>query len=251
MAVKRTFDAAFLNRVANHPDVRPWIGGTGELDLSAVVAAPRNFALVTPAGGWVLAMHEPGTYELHTLMLPQGRGREHFRAGAEGLRYMFAATDAREIVTRVPVNNRAAVFSARYFGFRERFRRKDAWRGSDGVAHDVSFQALTLEDWYVRDSGCLEAGEVFHAQIEVAKAACGSALPDHPEDFAHDQAAGAAALMIGAGNSRKGVWFYNRWAALAGYAPIAVLSETPLVIDAGANVIVEVREGRMEVLQCP
>jgi len=244
-------DAPFLNFVANHPEVRPWIGGEGPLDLGPVLSDAGNVALTFDAGGWVFVRHEAGVYELHTLILPEGRGRRAREAWREAERYIFARTDAREIVTRVPANNRGADLAARMCGFRERFRRQRAFRTPEGVLVDVSYRALTIDDWAGRDLEALKAGEVFHAQIEVAKAVADSALPDHPEDAAHDQAAGAACLMIAAGNARKGAWFYNRWARLAGYPGVRIVTENPLAIDVGAGVMVEVSEGKMEVIRCP
>ena len=40
-----TKDAAVINHYANHPDIRPVIGGDGELDLSNAIYDPQ-FALV-------------------------------------------------------------------------------------------------------------------------------------------------------------------------------------------------------------
>ena len=249
--IRRTLEARFLNEVANHPDVREGLGGAGPLDLTAIVSDPSNVALETEHGGWVLVRHEPGVYELHTLFLKEGRGLAHFTAGSEGLAYMFAATDAREIVTRVPDFNCAAKMSSRAFHFRERFRRENAWTDARGETCGISYRVLDIDTWCAHSAPALRAGEWFHEKIEAAKVAFSSSLPDHPEDKAHDRAAGAAVLMIKAGNLGKGVWFYNRWARLAGYAPITVLSQTPAIIDVGVGVIVEVREGGMEVIKCP
>jgi hypothetical protein len=249
--IRRTLDARRLNAVANHPDVRPWIGGAGALDLQPLVGDPANVAIEAEHGGWVFVKHEPGTYELHTLFAPEGRGRRCLAAWREAERFMFTATDAREIVTRVPAHNAGADFAARLCGFAERFRRRDAFLTPDGGLVDVSYQARTIDDWWPRDPEALKAGEVFHAQIECAKVEADSALPDHPEDAAHDRAAGAACLMIAARNPRKGAWFYNRWARLAGYPPIAIVGEAPLVIDVGAGVIVQVIDETMEAIRCP
>lgn len=249
--MKRTLDAAFLNTVANHPDVRRWLGGFGVLDLSEIIANPANIALQCEHGGWVLVKQDAGTYDLHTLFMKSGRGRYYFEASGHCLDYLFTASDAREIVTRVPSLNRGAGFAADRCGFVERFARKNAWTGATGETCDVSYRALEIDHWVAMSAAVLPQGQWFHAEIEAAKVAFNSDLPDHPEDPSHDRAAGAAVMMIRAGNVRKGVWFYNRWARLAGYPPITLVSEFPVVIDIGAGVIVEVRHATMEVLQCP
>jgi len=247
MLVRRTLNPTFLNTVANHPQVRPMVGGEGPLDLSALIADPANIALEAEHGGWVLARHEPGIYELHTLFTPAGRGRACRQAARAMLAYVFTATDAREIVTRVPAHNRGAAFAAALFGFEERFSRENAFRTSAGETVSVSYQALSLDRWIAGSPDVLGQGHWFHAKLEGAKA--GSALPTHADDPAHDRAVGAAILMIRAGNPRKGVWAYNRWARLAGYAPIALITENPLVIDV-RDAVIEVRDGAMEVLLC-
>ena len=243
--VRRTLDAGLLNTVANHPEVRPAIGGAGEIDLSAVIGDPGNIALEAEHGGWVLHRHEPGTYELHTLFLPEGRGRGYFAAAAEALDFMFAASDAREIVTRVPVDATSGRPGRRLVGFVERFRRETAWEGREAV----SYQALDIDGWCARSASGLAAGRAFHDELELAKGLAGSARPAHPDDPAHDRAAGAAVLMARAGQARKAVWFYNRWARLAGYLAISLLNEAPVTIDV-VDAVVGVRDGTMEVLKC-
>ena len=63
---------------------------------------------------------------------PAGRGRACLAAWGEAVRYVFCATDAREIVTRVPAGNAGAGFAARVCGFRERFTRERAFRTAEG-----------------------------------------------------------------------------------------------------------------------
>jgi len=244
-------DPRFLTWVANEPDVRPWIGGEGPIDLAPLISDARNYAMRAEAGGWMFVRHEPGTYELHTLFTGRGDPRGRLEAWTEAARYMWVATDAREIVTRVPRHNRAARYAARHCKFATRFERKSSFRTDAGELVDVAYMGLSIDDWWGDDVDALRAGETFHAALEAAKREAGSHLPDHPPDDTHDQAAGAACLMIAAGNPRKAAWFYNRWAALAGYPPIAILSEAPLVIDVGAGVVVQVLHGQMEVIRCP
>jgi hypothetical protein len=158
---------------------------------------------------------------------------------------MFAATDCLEIVTKVPVTNRPADMMARRVGFREAFRRPGAWE--DGS--DIAYFALTLDDWRAKDEAALSEGRAFHAMLEAAKISAGSEGPTHPDDDAHDRAAGAAMMMARAGNYRKAVWSYCRWARFAGYQPIELVSEAPPVIDV-QDALLTVQGGIVEVLTC-
>jgi hypothetical protein len=253
--LRRTLDPSFLNRVVNDASVRPWVtlGGAGALDVSPLVASPANIALVGDHGGFILERHEPGVYELHTQFLPAGRGPAVYEAAAEGLRHMMAATDCSEIVTRVPACNRAAEAGARRGGFRPIFTRDNAWTGPDGSPCAVTYYRLDVDDWREQDPTLPAVGEWFHQQLDAAMDAGKVARPPHPEDPAHDRAAGASVLMLKAGNAAKGVYTYNKWARLAGYSPIRLLSLNPVVVDlsdGGITVVVEVRNGEMEFLLC-
>lgn len=238
-------DATHLNMVANDPEVRPHIGGEGQLDLSDVLADPRNVALQNEHGGVVFLKQEDGRYELHTMFLRSGRGRQILEFASTSFRYMFTATDCTEIVTRVPEPNKAADSAARRTGFRPIFERRAAW--ADGSA--VRYFWLPFEDWRAQDDTLVAEGHAFHELVEQAKREKGSELPTHPDDEAHDRAAGAAFLMAKAGQPRKAVSTYNRWASLAGYAPLALLSESPPIIDI-QDAVLGLRNGALEVLLC-
>lgn len=243
--MNRTMDATFLNHVANHPDVRPHVGGVGVLALQEKVANPNNIALVDEHGGFLFEKVDVGLYELHTMYLPEGRGAHVLEASALAARYMFAHTDAVELITKLPVTNRRADFMVRRCGFRKLYERKGAW--VDGS--DVLFFGLDLEAWRQRDDRALFAGREFHVMLEAAKDAVASKLDRHPIDPAHDRVVGAAVLMIRAGQVRKGVWSYNRWASVAGYQQIRLLSDIPPVVDV-VDAVVTVTDGKMEILLC-
>lgn len=243
--LRRTLDATFLNRVANDPSVRPHVGGVGELDLREQVARLANHALTNASGGFLFEYHEPGRYELHTLFLPAGRGASVLRAAAEAFRYMFTRTDCVEIVTKVPASNAPADFMARRAGLQPIFQREAAW--ADGST--VTFFALSLDGWQARDPELVKAGRAFHDMLDDAKREAGSDHPSHPEDEAHNRAVGAASLMAQAGQHRKAVWSYNRWARFAGYQAIELLSDLPPVIDV-RDAIITVAAGGLEVVQC-
>lgn len=238
-------DATFLNEVANHPAVRPMLGGDGVLDLSTLLANPLNVALQNEHGGFLFCKQDEGRYDLHTLFLRSGRGNALLKAAAFAARYMFTRTDCTEIVTRCPEPNKAADFMVRRCGFRPLFERAGAW--ADGSS--IRYFWLSFEDWRAQDAVIAQEGHAFHELIETAKHEAASALPVHPDDDAHDRAAGAAVLMAKAGQARKAAWSYNRWAALAGYAPVALLSETPPILDI-QDAVLGIRDGALEVLLC-
>lgn len=249
MTIRRTFDPAFLNTVVNHAEVRPWLGGDGEIDVSAVVADPQNFALVNDHGGWIVARLDAGLYEAHSQFLPEGRSPALIDDMKEAIAFMFTATDCVELVTRCPDNNKPALGLARAAGFRESFRREECWPVKNDKPCGVSFQSMPFDRWRANDERTLEAGRWFHDRLEAEKIKAGSELDVHSDDEAHDRAVGAAVLMIKAGNPLKGVFTYNRWAKFAGYAPITMIGEHPPTFDI-VDAIVALKGEDMEVLQC-
>ena len=243
--IERSFDATFFNEVANHPDVRPWLGGTHAIDLTPTLADPNNYALRCEGGGFVLHRHEPGIYEVHSQFLPGAR-RHTRTAMRAGFRYMFERTDAARIVTKCPKGNRGAGALANAAGFRHLFRREAAW--DDGGA--VDYLALDIDDWALARPEHAADGKLFHDAIETAKEASGSRLTVHGHDEPHERVVGAVWRLVRAGNAAKGVALYNRWARLAGYAPINLISEHPATVDVIDAVVALSPDLTMEVLLC-
>lgn len=244
--IRRSFTATLLNLVANDPEVRPWLGGAnpGEaIDLTEAVANTNNITLEGAGGGFFLQLLTPGTYELHTIFAKAARGKPMVEAARQMFRYVFAQTEALEILTKCPDNNDGARWLSSAMGFRERFRREDSWAPGVGI----SYRVLSIDDWFIRDREALRAGKEFHEILQAARVA--EAMPtqfsDHADDEAHDRAAGAALLMARSGQTAKAVVFYNRWALFAGYLPIEIVG--PGVVDI-QDAIVAVQGERPEVL---
>lgn len=99
--ISRSFDADRINELVNHPTIRPFIGpGEQSIDISLNVADRQNFFLLGPYGGFAYYWTAPKTYEIHTFILPEGRGREAYRLARESLDFM-KATGALHLWTRV------------------------------------------------------------------------------------------------------------------------------------------------------
>lgn len=85
----RSFDTARINEVINHPEVRPYVGAVsyGYVDMAPVVAKQEDWFLMGDHGGFLLSWSAPGVREIHTFVLPEGRGRWAAKARAEMLGY--------------------------------------------------------------------------------------------------------------------------------------------------------------------
>lgn len=237
----RTLNGSFLTTVANHPEVRPWLGGKGALDLRQLIASPDNIALQCETGGIVFDRIAEMTVEAHSMFLPEGRGEIAANFLKEALRYIFTATDCFEVLTRVPDGNKAADGFARMAGVREIYRLEhDPKLGGNAV----SVRSLNLDRWRAMDEQCLREGLAFHKLLEASGEHDG-----HPDEEAHDRAVGASIMMFRAGNTTKAVWAYNRWAALAGYEPVSLVSSSPVIVSMGKTSMAML-DGRIEVMQC-
>lgn len=246
--VSREFSADTINRVCNHPDVRQWLGGSGPLDLSPLVADLRNVLLMGQGGGVLFQWLEPGLYEAHTQFVPEYRGKEAVQNVRDALRWMFTKTDAVEIVTKVPEPNKSALGLVRAIHGQKLFDRADAWPTENGPLA-VSFYGLSLMSWAGAAPDIAASGHWFHEKLETAKATTAGALPSHGDDAAHDQYVGATVEMIAAGQVDKALAFYNRWARFSGYGPISAIALNPLVIDIG-DALLAVRGADFDVLLC-
>jgi hypothetical protein len=238
--IEQARGAERLNAIANHPAVRPWVSATPEqeLDLSVTIADPQNVALVGEHGAMLFAFLQQGLYEAHTMVLPEGRGGWALDFVQDCLKLMFCATGAMELMTRVPKGNLAARALARSIHGVYCFTNPAGW-ARDGKAIPADVFSLTIHDW-LRTSPLLEKrGAWFHRRLEEEFAAAGARELAHPDDAVHDRYVGAAVEMLFGGQLDKAVIFYNRWASMAGYVPISIISRAPVTIDIGSALIIK------------
>lgn len=235
--ITETRNATFLNKVANDPDVRPWLLGEGELDLGPLLADPANYGLQCEAGGFVLTGLGSGAYEVHSVFLP-GMGTKPVKAMREAQEWMFTRTDCCSIVSKVPADNKRAKGFAIIGGLRTLFERDIEGMGK------IEFVELSLMRWAMDNAGLEKHGERYHSLVEPL------GLGEHPHDAAHERAVGAALLMFENGQPQKGEAFYNLWARFAGYPGIGLLKLDPVTVDTGGGVICAVNAGGLEIATC-
>lgn len=233
----RSFGPDFFNAIANHPEVKPWMGfhSSVTIDYTFIVDNAANYCFLTPCktGGYMLVNQGQGHYVAHTLAMPSARGKPMYRLMQEAFQFMFLETDCIEISTMVPDQNVPALKWAELARFRPTFRREQhPLCLIDDLPSNCQFFIQTYEDWVERSIPAKQEGHAFH---ELLEAHLGH--ENHPEDLVHDRYVGAAVLGCKAGNPLKAISRYNRWAKLAGYEPATILNLTPLLLNIGSGVL--------------
>ena len=101
--LERSFATLAINSLVNHPEIRPFVGGDGklQLDMTDSIDNDRNVFLMGEHGGFIGVWSGPGVYEVHTLIRPEGRGRWAINAGREAIRTMQREHGATHLWTRV------------------------------------------------------------------------------------------------------------------------------------------------------
>lgn len=226
--IDRHLDAEQLNEVLNHPDVYPWVHGLteGYLDASVAVADRRNVLLMGEYGGIIFHFHQPGLYEAHTQVLPEGRGPWCQLMTHDALHWMFTRTDCIEVVTRVPKGNLAARALTKGSGLTPRFVNPQGWAINGRIVPAEVF-GLTIQEWIKTAPGLAEKGRVIRDRLLYGKPAVDIGFDDE-QNCRH---LAAAFDMISGGQPEKGVVFFNRWAALTDQPPISMVSRKPMAFD--------------------
>jgi hypothetical protein len=218
----RDFNADFLNKVANDPAVKGGARLNGMTDLSHL-ATIDNVILSYETGCFLLINKGAGIYEVHTLALKEGRGKILRKNIALAMEYMFFQTDCVKLITTAYKDNAASLALS------------EAYFSAKGETADFVYYSLDYLDWVTKCESARKVGDEFHSGVKT----------NHDEDTTHDCHVGGAILLLKNGNVGKGLEMYNAWAVMSGYALIAVLSVTPLIMQIGEmNLIYQ--EGALE-----
>lgn len=251
----RELDANHINQVLNHPEVREWVANDtdGVIDLTPAVSDQRNVLLMGEHGGCFFAQIQAGVYEVHTQVLPSGRGKWTRLLTEACARFMFTQTDAYEIVTRIPQPHVAARTAAQQQGMKLEFTRPGEVVFKNQRC-DVDIYSFRLQDWAADARGMYSQGQWLHERMEQEAQRLGITIPTHEPDPNHNQYVGVAIEMAFGGQYLKAVNFYNRWVSLVRSSRsgklqhISLVCVNPLVIrfDIG---LMKFANGDIEVIQ--
>jgi hypothetical protein len=230
MIIERATSADRINAILNHPAVRPDVAdlAAGRIDMTNKIVGTDNVCLVGRYGAFFCFKYFAGSYEVHTQILPEGRGVWAKEFAVAGAHYMFTATDCVEILTRVPEGHVAASVLTRSMGFKLQFTTPPEclFRGK---RVPCAIYALTIQDWAMSVSE--EAGAEFHEWLNSQV----TAGEPHQPDPDHNRIVGISLDMIRAGQVSKGVVWFNRHAAACRHEGVSLLSLDPprVRFDAG------------------
>ena len=224
--IEQTKDAGWLNGVVNHPEVyRDLAYADGPIDVTENVKSDRNVLLRGACGGMLFIASVPGQYEVHTAILPEGRGPWAGDFIKTCLSWMFVNTDAFDIATRVPEGHIAAKAATLRSGARFEFTTNPGsmWRGKMTPMHTYS---LFIKDWLARADELDSLGVWVHERMKEEAHRLGISNPPHEhEDDMHYRVVAACFLMAQSGFLPKGVSIYNRWAVLARHSLVYMMDE--------------------------
>lgn len=241
--IGRERHAKRLNRIANHPDILPWVQGPhpAPLDFSDAIQDPRNVLLMSQHGGLLFSQLSPGIYEVHTMVLPEGRGEWALMLAKACLHWMFTRTDAMEVVTKCPRGNVAAHALARAAGMREAFDTQPIWPLREKIV-PCKVYSLTIQDWMAAAPGLEDRGRWVKRRlgwegIDLTSKPSPGALRYH----------GLAFEMFLSGQVHKGVLLLARWSMLCGLHVPEVVSERPASIAFQGGIVIVRDDGEFYV----
>ena len=254
--MRRSYDAAEINPILNHPSVFPHIAvlGMTEIDVSPILADPHNVLLVGAGGGIFFVRIDACLYEVHTNFLKPDRASLSTEGPyirnfcLEAYRFMFTHTDCLELNTKIPAHNRVGAL-APLIGWQKEFERKACWPSVNDGMVDCAFYSIRYEDWLRKTPGLMETGRWFHERMREECARLGHPEERHADEDCHDLTVGACIETIMGGQLEKAIICYNKWARFAGYGAIALVSRSPLLIDIG-DALIHVLDNDFRVIKC-
>ena len=251
-ALRRSFDAADINPILNDPDVFPFISvpGIERIDAAPLLENTQNILLMADGGGVLFVFKDPTRYEVHTNFLKAYRGAYAVKASLDAYHWMFTHTDCLELWTQVPEFNKAATRFCDLVGATLEFKRTNIWPTHEGNV-DLQFWSMKYDSWVRSTPDLAISGADFHKHLAQEFYRFGVTEPHHSDEECHDRQVGACLEMIYGGQPEKAVILYNRWARIASYAQIMLVSTRPLILDIGDAILqVSPEKQTFKVLKC-
>lgn len=247
ITVDQNRDLEWFNTLLNHAEIYPTMKddrspAPGALSVAPLMSNYENLFLKVhaddkPVGGFILVYKGLGIYEVHTMLLPEGRGAPGIRAGRLGEEWMFRNTNALELTSYAWDTSPQTVMFAKLCGFKQAGRRP--WPATvGGKTVFADYLSITLREWVRNAWGDFSlCGAIFQEEL------CAEMKRPLPAvDPYHNGIFGIALSMMMSGQPAKACLVHNEWAAANGFTPIEYLGQRSgwHLLKIGATAIIEI-----------
>lgn len=243
--VWREYSSDRINYIMNHPSCRPFVASKttkGDLDVTKWVDNEKNFLLMGEHGCLMLAYLQPGVYEVHTQILPQGRGEWAKKFVLSAQHWMFTRTDMYEVLSRADRSRSRVKAFALSTGLTHQFTRPTGALNDHNEPVDI--YGLRIQDWLNNAPNLEDIGLWLHEFFAREMGRLRPEIPLHDvDDPNHNRHAGAALAMILNGQHQKGICLYNRWLSISRHYQggklcfLKLLSDDPLAVEIDIGVM--------------
>lgn len=145
-------DIDFVDRVLRDESVYPWISDDGSVSAGAFTTKPFFYnpsVYVLSPNQWSVFIFLPVNsccFDVHSNVLPEGRGVKAIVAGKAVLNWMFQETKCLKVITSIPVFNAPAYALARRCGMTPEGKNRKSFLHK-GVLYDQHMLGITEEEW--------------------------------------------------------------------------------------------------------
>lgn len=132
MTIEETRNWKVILDIVRHPEIRAGVFGDNWEKLSHnlhniikdMVENPENHSLLVidndkAVGCWVLKHQDGGVMEVHTLLLPECRGKLALEAGKMAMRFVSKLNDVTGLVSYCPICHPEVYWFARMLGWKK------------------------------------------------------------------------------------------------------------------------------------
>ena len=118
-------DKDILNRIVSHPDVYPHIiddyADNSLVDQYGELLLKAGFPIISDCEGiaFILMPRSHTVFDVHTIILPESRGRKAIDTAKEIARFVFENTTCKKINSEIRVGDRATMLFALRVGFKK------------------------------------------------------------------------------------------------------------------------------------
>lgn len=147
----RIFDVDTVARFIGHPEIYPMMAD----DYSQIETAEKAAVAMVSAGIWAVQPSEhtlfllfPRTvtmWEVHTMILPEGRGRKAIIDGHRALDWLFENSSCEKVISYIPAFNGKALFYAKKVGMKVEGIVTRSFRKNNAL-HDQIMVGISKED---------------------------------------------------------------------------------------------------------